>query len=214
MRIWTIRPWQLAMPLVALAMLACGGCTNAPGALELRVMPEKDTFRAAEAIRLSATLTATGGNICYGRASWWTVTLERDGGDGAFRSRPLFFCGTGLMALAPLFVVIVPVCALDIGDGLGRFEALPRGEQRKHQLTLVPYEDPGGRWLEVGRDREPDMAGRPPMVSLPGGRYRVRVEFQNEYSFVAPLFWAPYEHPLVATSEFAIVDDAATAVGR
>jgi hypothetical protein len=52
------------------------------------------------------------------------------------------------------------------------------------------------------------------MVSLPGGRYRVRVEFQNEYSFVAPLFWAPYEHPLVATSEFAIVDDAATAVGR
>ncbi len=210
MRLWGIQGWRMAATFAPLAVLACVGCANAPGALELRVVPEKDTFRAGEPIRLSATLMATGGNVCYGRASRWLATLERDGSNPTFRSRRMVFCGGAIGVLAPLFVVIVPACALDVGDGLGRFEVLVRGQQREYDLALVPYEDSGGQWLEVGRDREADMTGRPPSVLLPGGRYRVRVELQNQHSFVAPLFWTPYEHPLVATSEFTVIDGPAT----
>jgi hypothetical protein len=223
MRLRTIHRSALAASGAALATLACVGCTNAPGALELRVVPEKDVFQAGEPIRLRATLTATGGNVCYGRDSPWAVILEpadaarpirSDGGNPAFESRRMVFCGGAIGVLAPLFVVIVPACALDVGDGLGRFEVLVRGQQREYDLALVPYEDSDGQWLEVGRDREADMTGRPPSVLLPGGRYRVRAELQNQHSFVAPLFWTPYEHPIVATSEFTIVDGPAATAGQ
>jgi len=215
-QLWPARSWRLATPFVALALLACAGCTNAPGALELRVVPEKDTFRAREPIRLSATLTAVGGNVCYGRDSQWAVTLEPAGAGPPIRNQRDWVCGTGLMPfIIPLYVCAVPVQALDVGDGLGRFDVLPRGNQQTWRLVLIPEDVSGGRmWLEAAKDREPTLQEWQVAAPLPAGGYLVRVQFLSEYDWPPPLFWAPYEHPLVATREIAVVDGPATTAGQ
>jgi hypothetical protein len=198
---------------VALAATVCAGCTNAPGALDFRVSPEKETFLADEPVRLRAVLSATGGSVCYGRGSPWVVIVRPVGASTPMRTPERWICGTGVMPfIIPLQLCVVPVVALDVGDGLGRFVLIPRGKQRTHQLNLIPYDVSDTHvWVVVAEDREPTREPWQAAALLPAGRYVVRVELLNQYSWPAPLFWTPYEHPIVATTEFTIIDAAAEA---
>ena len=202
-------PRYLGIILIGL-VAASGGCTTAPDALAMRVTPTQKVFACDEDVRLEVTLTAHGGPVCYGRESYFAVEFQPDTGDGNIKSTCGFICGTPLMGVLPLYIVLTPAFMLDMADLGARFTVIPDGQHITYRLAMTKcgdglelrnMDEPSSRWQYVERE------------SLPPGCYRVRVELKEEHDWFPPLFWAPYDKSVVAETEFRIETESEAASG-
>ncbi len=190
----------LTLLLVGLGLGA--GCTNAPGAIELRIKPEKSVFHVGEPLRLNATVTARDGPVCLGRRINFLIELRKD--DSAevqfAGDRPFLFCGTGLMPPIPVALLLIAAAKVDVADCGGRFVVILKGGERAYSVYLASTEKEK-LTLYTYRSGKAPPAGA--VCSLPPGHYRLRADLLN-LAALPPLFWTIYEQPISGKTEFDI----------
>jgi hypothetical protein len=167
----------------------------------MQVKPVRTPFAKDTDVRLRVTLSAHGGAVCYGRPSYFAISLDRDEGEETCETHVVYECGMQALPLLPLYVLLIPAAALDVADLSGRFTVIPGGHERSYLLAVAS----SGSGLQVRNLDEPKSRNQfLTETNLPPGRYRVRVELIEEHHFPAPLFWAPYDKAVVAETEFRI----------
>jgi hypothetical protein len=190
-------------------VLMCSGCTNAPGAARMRLAPEKQVFYRDEAISLEGAIIAGDAPVCLVREYHYKVEIQPESGGARIQGSDghPWIDGTGLMAMLPILPIYLGVAYLDAADAWGRFVVIPKGRGITFHLSIHPAND----WLWVSTDRacKKDEKVRQPFAP---GRYAVRVSLwnQNDDPFPPPLFWKPYDQPVVGETQVVIVDRPTT----
>lgn len=182
------------------------GCTNTPGALRLEISAAEQTISSQDSICLTVNLIAEQGPVCLAKYHRFIAEVSREGDN----AKPLstdenrFYCGTGILELYLLSPVLLPVTILDVGDSLGRYTVLHKGDEENHDLVISIGQTEGNNFCSMGRLGEL-------LHAWPPGKYLVRVRLQNEVEspigiFPAPLFWRPYSRPVEAQTSIVVAE--------
>ena len=190
-----------------------GGCTNRPGALELRVTAEDKGFEPNEPIRITATFSVNAGVVCIPKpaAGAFDIELEQTNIMGDFVRKPvkrtvIARCGTGYQWILLIYPMLYCGCLMDVADVAGRFHAIAEGKERTYSFDLLPTRD-GFVALDGGH---PDYADWMGGERFKPGFYTVKIKFQAEPSniYPPPLFWQVCEQPVEAETEFLILSQS------
>jgi len=193
--------------LIRISILSClllAGCTNAPGALDLVLTPVQEAFALGEPILLEAQLVANKGWVCVDRGNF--IAIEMTGPDwdqpASSRDWPL---GRDQFVGPVMYPVSSLGCVLDVGDSQDRYVIVKPGQPLERSIRLTPNR---GR-LMVQDVKVPAHPYRD-WIRLPrplrAGSYQVRARLITEtnYYFLHPLFWKPYDQPVVGETEIQI----------
>jgi len=118
-------------------------------------------------------------------------------------------CATTLMLMLPLLPIFYSAAYLDVGNLGGRFTVVPKGLEKPFRLSL----EHGQYHLNVhSSEREYNFSMGRSERPLAPGQYVVRVSLWNESTdpFPPPLFWKPYDQPVVGETEIVIVSRPTT----
>lgn len=208
------RAWT-AILFVALLLAQQAGCTNEPGALELRLTPQKGIFRNDEPIRVSAILFAKSGTVCLWRSYCHDVEFRRAPGDRPCMAtrlpeEPVFYCGTGAAVMLILMPWIFLVAPFDVADVGGRFDALGQGKSDCRVVEVVPIGPDDERGIiRLTNTRAGAFMSREGQ-QWPTGEFLMTLRLANlpptgGGAPGVPLFWKPYDQPVSATIPITIV---------
>lgn len=189
------------------------GCTNPPGALQMRLAPAHDTFRKGEPVRFAATFSSKKGLVAIERPNIERLDVGlTDLTTGETVPRVRFGkCGMEYAFLIPLYPVIFAGACLDVADVGGRYVVVSPHHEYGMTFDVVerPYCEIGPGSLAFGLlsvhtdncDSAEEAAWR-----LPPGRYRVRVRIEPDPAqwLPPPLFWSVYGEPVEASTEFVV----------
>jgi hypothetical protein len=197
---------------LAICCLLLAGCSNAPDALNLRLIPHQAAFQQGEAPHLDLDLSAARDPVCLSGLRFFEVELRQIDGHVTLKSEPPALCGTPLVASIPLLPVLYPAALLDLADVSGRFVILRQG-QNHHENLLLYYS--GERLHAYAVDDPESWAPSRTPTPLPAGRYQVRVRLINRHGGLpCPLFWKPYDQPVAAEAALTITGTAASSAGK
>jgi hypothetical protein len=198
------KPVAVAAVGLCVAVLMGAGCTNAPGAAKMRLAPEKQVFFTDESVGLEGMIIAGDAPVCLVRGYHYRVEVRPESSSVPVKGsngHP-WICGTGLMVMLPILPIYLGVAYLDVADTWGRFVVVPKGHETAFRLWIHPVDD----WLCVRTDGACKKDDKP-RPSFAPGRYAVSVSLwnQNDDPFPPPLFWKPYDKPVVGETEIVIV---------
>ncbi|MHC4445196.1 MAG: hypothetical protein ACYTF1_14200 [Planctomycetota bacterium] len=207
---WSIIIFALFFPLIM-------GCTNAPGAVRMKLTPQKASFAPAEPILIDVTLTVVDSPVCLNKSCFIATKLECMGTEFTKESYgyngKIIYCGTGNVEMLLLAPILLPAALLDVGDCLGRFEVIAKGNKKTLRLIITS----GEKGLTVV-NRDKNVKNRSSSKSIKVNkpllpdRYRLQaklIPYSGTSShplriFPPPLFWKPYDHPVEAQTEIII----------
>ena len=195
------------MMVTRISILSClllAGCTNAPNALDLELVPVQEAFALNDPILLKATLVAKKGWVCLDRGNFIAVEVTGPDWDqpAASRDWPVDqdqFVGPVMYPVSSLG------CVLDVADSQDRYVIVKPGQPLERSIRLTPHR--GGLTVQDLVAPSPPYRDWIPLPSpLRSGSYRVRARLITEtsYYFVHPLFWKPYDQPIVGETEIVI----------
>ena len=185
------------------------GCTNAPRALRLEISAAKQTISSQDSICLTANLVAEEGPVCLAKSHRFIAEVSRMGDNAKPMSTDefVFHCGTGIVECLLLSPVLLPVTILDVGDSLGRYTVLQKGDQENHDLEIFIGQNEGKDFCSLW---QPSKMGES-RHAWPPGEYHVKVRLQNDVEsaigiFPPPLFWWPYSRPVEAQTSIVVAE--------
>jgi hypothetical protein len=193
--------------MIRIAILFCllvAGCTDAPNALDLQLAPAQEAFALNEPILLKAKLVAKKGSVCLDRGNFIAVQVTHAtwAEPASSRDWPIAreqFVGPVMYPITSLGDV------LDVADSQDRYVIVEPGKPLERSIRLTPYR--GGLTVQ---DLEAPTYPYRDWIRLPSplasGRYRVvaRLITETSFYFVHPMFWHPYNKPVVGETEIVI----------
>ena len=187
--------------VVSVVCLVLVGCTQTPGALQLKLVCDKTIFSAHESITFDAVLVATEGSVCLARLYSFEVELRSESGESKVMigdNRP-YLCGTHALMTMPL----IPIMLLDVGDARNQFEVLREGNFLKQTVSINRAPSTRGELVVSTDSMTNDYTG----VSWAPGEYSLRVRLLNDiYYRPAPVFWKPYNQPVEGEIRIEVTD--------
>lgn len=182
------------------------GCNNPPGALKLRLVPERLEIRSGEPVRVAAVFSADRGRICIDRPTPNRFKVELTYLDSGESQVPvqIGYCGLNGLLLLPLAPAMYVGAGLDVADLGDRYAVVSPGNEFGETFDLVGLENE--RFIVFKTD-ETDRHGYERDASWPPpGRYRLTMKFQSDTSNVypRPLFWTVYDQPVEAAMALTV----------
>lgn len=189
-----------------LCILITAGCTNQRDSLQLEIAPNKKAYAANEPVQIDAIFISTSGATCIHKpwAKHFDVKLENLDSGEVIQNRPIGFCGTPYVWLAPLTPFLLAGACLDSGNLGNRFVVVD--ESHCHKVSYRIRGSNGG-FVIMNQDKQ-DVRFQAPGrlatgryrldMTLPGGPYRGNP---------VPLFWSVYKQPASASTEFEVLPE-------
>jgi hypothetical protein len=191
--------------LIRISILSClllVGCTSAPNALHMELAPVQEAFEPNEPILLKARLVANKDPVSMDRGNFIAIEVTHPDWAEPAKSRD-WPVGRKQYVGPVLYPISSTGMILDVADSQSRYVIVEPGRPLERTLRLQAYR--GGLTVE-------DVEARSyrDWIPLPGplreGHYHVRARLVTEtnFYFVHPLFWKPYDQPVVGETDFVI----------
>jgi hypothetical protein len=192
------RPSFVFIPL----LLVLIGCTNEPGVLELKLVPEHLELAPNEPIRITAKLTARHRPVCISRGHVFQIEMTPLGETEQRCYRNFnFACGTPFAESLPFYPFFLAMGLFDVADISRRYELVTPRQPLTHDLLGTLH----GDVLRIALDTKKAAPSQVDVSPWPVGRYRLHIQLINRgdwrraiSSYPAPLFWRPYDCPVAA----------------